>query len=105
MSFRVVLELDGAVWPVVPEVALQWGATGPYVWAVRENQAERVRARVMQRRQGRVLVDAELAAGERVVAEGVQRMREGTPVRLLDADALARDARAVLMPAAEAGGR
>ncbi|MEQ8860274.1 MAG: efflux RND transporter periplasmic adaptor subunit [Pseudomonadales bacterium] len=96
MSFRVELDLDGAVWPVVPEVALQWGASGPYVWAVREGRADRVDARVVQRRQGRVLVDAALADGERVVAEGVQRMRQGTLVRALDADALARDARAVL---------
>lgn len=107
MSFRVLLDLEGAVWPVVPEVAVQWGASGPYVWAVREGQAERVGARVVQRRQGRVLLDAELAAGDRVVAEGVQRMRQGTPVRVLDPDALARDARAVLSAASagEAGGR
>lgn len=96
MSFRVLLELDGAVWPSVPEVALQWGASGPYIWAVREGQAERVGARVVQRRQGRVLVDAALDRGDRVVAEGVQRMREGARVRTLDPEALARDARSVL---------
>lgn len=96
MSFRVLLALDGAVWPVVPEVSLQWGASGPYVWAVREGRAERLSARVIQRRQGRILVDAALTPGDRVVAEGVQRMREGMPVRLLDAEALAQDALAVL---------
>ena len=101
MSFRVLLSLDGAVWPAVPEVALQWGANGAYVWAVREGQAERVAARVVQRRQGRVLVDAELDEQDRVVAEGVQRMREGVPVRLLDPEALARDARSVLIEEAE----
>lgn len=101
MSFRVLLDLDGAVWPSVPEVALQWGANGPYVWAVREGQAERVAARVVQRRQGRVLIDAPLDDQDRVVAEGVQRMREGVPVRLLDPEALARDARAVLIEEAE----
>ncbi len=96
MSFRVLLDLDGAIWPVVPEVSLQWGASGPYVWAVREGRAERVTARVVQRRQGRILIDADLAAGERVVAEGVQRMREGIAVRELDALALDRDTVAVL---------
>jgi RND family efflux transporter MFP subunit len=96
MSFRVLLDLDGAVWPVVPEVSLQWGANGPYVWAVREGRAERVTARVVQRRQGRILIDAALAAGDRVVSEGVQRMREGIPVRELDGLALDRDALAVL---------
>lgn len=96
MSFRVRLDLDGAVWPVVPEVALQWGASGPYVWSVQEGRAERVEARVIQRREGRVLIDAPLAEGDYVVAEGVQRMRQGVPVRALDPEALARDARAVL---------
>jgi RND family efflux transporter MFP subunit len=106
MSFRVLLELDGTVWPVVPEVALQWGASGPFVWAVREGRAERVNARVVQRRQGRVLIEAPLEAGERVVAEGVQRMRQGTSVRLLDPEALARDARAVLAaPTSDTGAR
>jgi RND family efflux transporter MFP subunit len=96
MSFRVLLELDGGVWPSVPEVALQWGANGPYVWAVREGTAERVDARVVQRRQGRILIEADLTADDHVVSEGVQRMRQGIPVRALDPEALARDARGVL---------
>jgi len=96
MSFRVMLDLQGRTWPVVPEVALQWGASGPYVWAVREGQAERVDVRVVQRLQGRILLDAPLQRHDLVVAEGVQRMRQGTRVELLDPNALADDARAVL---------
>lgn len=96
MSFRVLLNLEGAVWPVVPEVAVQWGASGPYVWAVREGLAERVEARIVQRRQGRILIDAALTPGDRVVAEGVQRMRQGIPVRIIDPVALERDAFAAL---------
>lgn len=106
MSFRVLLDLAGAVWPVVPEVSLQWGADGPYVWSVREGRAERVTVSVVQRREGRVLIDAALDQHENVVAEGVQRMRQGTPVRLMDPEALARDPRRVLAepPVQEAGG-
>jgi RND family efflux transporter MFP subunit len=96
MSFRVLLELPGAIWPSVPEVALQWGGSGPYIWAVRENRAERVDVRVVQRVQGRILLEAPLVEDDRVVAEGVQRMRQGTPVELLDPRALATDARAAL---------
>jgi multidrug efflux pump subunit AcrA (membrane-fusion protein) len=103
MSFRVILDLEGAMWPVVPEVALQWGASGPYIWAVREGQAERVDVRVVQRQQGRILLDAPLQSGDLVVAEGVQRMRQGTRVELLDPAALANDARSVL--AGGLGGR
>lgn len=96
MSFRILLELPGALWPTVPEVSLQWGGSGPYIWAVRENRAERVDVRVVQRVQGRILLDAPLTEDDRVVAEGVQRMRQGTPVELLDPQALATDARAAL---------
>ena len=52
--------------------------------------------RLVQRGGGRVLVDAPLDATDRVVAEGVQSMREGVALRLIDAEALALDARAVL---------
>ncbi len=80
MSFRVRLELDGPALPVVPEVSVQWGGDGSYVWAVREQQAARVPVTIVQRREGRVLVEAALAEREFVVREGVQRMREGVKV-------------------------
>jgi len=96
MSFRVLLDFQGAMWPVVPEVALQWGGSGPYIWVIREGQAERVDVRVVQRLQGRILLDAPLEPRDMVVAEGVQRMRQGTRVEILDPRALANDARAVL---------
>ncbi len=81
MSFRVTLELEGPPFPVVPEVAVQWGGDGSYVWTVDGNQARRVAVAIVQRREGRVLVDAVLADGTPVVVEGVQRMREGLEVR------------------------
>jgi RND family efflux transporter MFP subunit len=97
MSFRVKLDLDDGAFPAVPELAVQWGADGAYVWAVNdEGRAARVPVRLVQRSGGRVLVDAPLDAGDRVVAEGVQSMREGVGLRLMDAEALARDARTVL---------
>ncbi|MDP5052398.1 MAG: efflux RND transporter periplasmic adaptor subunit [Congregibacter sp.] len=103
MSFRVELDLTGQAYPAVPEVALQWGAEGAYIWLVENNQARRVTAKLIQRQQGRVLVDADVPAGSLVVGEGVQSMRDGISVRTMDAEALARDARGVLMPAASEG--
>ena len=35
---------------------------------------------VVQRREGRVLVDGDLKSGNVIVVEGTQRMREGIPV-------------------------
>lgn len=96
MSFRVNLELTGRDWPSVPEVAVLWGGDGPYLWVLDEGIARRVDVRLVGRRKGRVLVDGDLSGGTLVVAEGVQRMRPGLPVRRLDLDALTRDARSAL---------
>lgn len=101
MSFRVGLDLVGDRWASVPEVSLLWGADGPYVWVVDEGRARRVDVAVVQRVQGRVLVDGDIAPGTEIVAEGVQRMRANLPVRTLDAEMLARDARRALAPPAE----
>jgi hypothetical protein len=51
---------------------------------------------MVQRGGGEVLVDGELRSGDQVVSEGVQSMRDGVPLRIMDAAALARDARKVL---------
>lgn len=80
MSFRVTLKLEEGRYPVIPEVALQWGGDGAYLWTVEQGRARRVPATVVQRLQGRILIDAELPEGTPVVAEGIQRMREGLPV-------------------------
>ena len=96
MSFRVKLDLASGAFPVVPELAVQWGADGAYVWAVDDGKARRVPVRMVQRGGGQVLVDGELSSGDQVVSEGVQSMREGVPLRIMDAAALARDARKVL---------
>jgi RND family efflux transporter MFP subunit len=96
MSFRVQLDLINGEFPVVPEVAVQWGADGAYVWSVEDGRARRVSVRLVQRMPGKVLVEGALGPNDQVVAEGVQSMREGVGVRLLDAAALARDARSAL---------
>lgn len=80
MSFRVIMELVAGRYPVVPEVALQWGNDGAFVWAVEEKKVKRVPATVVQRLQGAILVESDLPEGMSVVTEGTQRMREGLPV-------------------------
>jgi len=80
MSFRVALAVSGPDYPVVPEVAVQWGGDGSFVWRVAEGKARRVPVTIVQRRVDRVLVRADLPEGAVVVEEGVQRMREGVAV-------------------------
>jgi RND family efflux transporter MFP subunit len=80
MSFRVAVNIEGRSYPVIAETAVQWGADGAYVWLIVDGVAQRQNVKVIQRQQGRVLVDADLAAGDLVVVEGLQRMRNNVPV-------------------------
>jgi multidrug efflux pump subunit AcrA (membrane-fusion protein) len=83
MSFTVRLSMPGKTFVSVPELALQWGREGSFVWAVREGQSVRVAVRPVRRVAGRVLLDGALTTGETVVVEGVQRLREGRSVRVV----------------------
>lgn len=80
MSFRVRFETLGEALPAVPETAILWGGNGSYVWAIEDGQATRRSVTIVTRQPGRVLVRADLAEGSSIVAEGVQKVREGTPV-------------------------
>lgn len=84
MSFAVTVDLEGPRYPLVPEVAVQWGGDGAFLWVVREGAAQRVPVRIVQRQEGTVLVDAPVEAGARVVVEGIQRMRDGLAVTLAE---------------------
>lgn len=79
-SFRVLLEAYGADYPVLPEIALQWGADGAYVWAVTGKQVRRLPVNIVQRQEGRVLVEGQLQEGDLIVVEGIQRMRPGIEI-------------------------
>lgn len=80
MSFRVTLDLIGQTWPAVPEIAIQWGGDGAYLWTIIDDVAKRVPVTILQRQPARVLIDADLAPGDPVVVEGLHTMREGRPV-------------------------
>jgi len=93
MSFRVGLSLNRGRFPAVPEVSVQWGADGPYVWVAQNDTARRVPVRLVERLPGRVLIEGELNPGAMIIGEGVQSMREGLALRVMDARTVARDAR------------
>lgn len=80
MSFRVAADIDGERFPVVAETGVQWGADGAYVWSIRNGAASRIPVQVVQRREGRVLVDGDFGDIDVVVVEGIQRMQEGIRV-------------------------
>jgi RND family efflux transporter MFP subunit len=80
MSFRVSANVEGKLYAVVPETAVLWGAEGAYVWSVINGEASRTPVKVVQRREGRVLIDGDFEDGGIVVVEGTQRMRNGVAV-------------------------
>ena len=86
MSFNVDLQLPGGRFISVPALSLQWDRAGAHVWAVRDQRAVRVPVRMVRRLQTRVLLEGPLRAGETVVVEGVQRLRDGRAVQVIGSD-------------------
>jgi RND family efflux transporter MFP subunit len=82
MSFRVEMRFAGDRYPAVDPLAIQWSSDGAYVWRAREGKAQRVPVRIVQRNSDAVLVEGALAAGEEVVTEGVQTLRDGAALRV-----------------------
>lgn len=81
MSFSVAMRFTGENYPSVDPLAVQWDAEGSYVWRVVDNKSNKVRVQIVQRNPDSVLVKAELAEGDPLVIEGLQRVREGGVVR------------------------
>ncbi|RVI43020.1 efflux RND transporter periplasmic adaptor subunit, partial [Sinorhizobium medicae] len=82
MSFSVTVAFEGDRYPTVDPLAIQWSSEGSFVWRVNGDKSERVPIKIIQRNPDKVLVEAELAEGDRVVTEGVQRLRDGGAVRI-----------------------
>lgn len=84
VSFTVSLVLEGAAYPVVPELALQFSRGSLYAWRIVDGAARKVEVTMVRRLGGTVLVDGDLSAGDSVVVEGTQRLSEGRAVEVLD---------------------
>lgn len=83
MSFRVRFAGSGVVRPAVPEEAIVWGGEGSYLWQVVDSAAQRVPLTIASRRDGMALVDAPIDEDDLVIVEGVQKVREGQSVELV----------------------
>lgn len=79
-SFTIRMRFAGEVRAGVPALAVQWNASGAYVWVVRDARAERVPVFVVERRADLVLVRGALAPGETVITEGIHKLRPGKTV-------------------------
>lgn len=83
MSFSVSVRFPGDQYPTVNPLAIQWSADGSYVWRIDQEKSQKVPVKIVQRNSDKVLVEAELAKGDAVVMEGVQRLRDGGTVRVV----------------------
>jgi membrane fusion protein (multidrug efflux system) len=81
MFLNVALANDERDALVIPEEALTPEAERQYVFVVADGKAERREVRIGGRRPGTVEILAGLAAGEKVVIEGTQKVRDGSAVR------------------------
>jgi membrane fusion protein, multidrug efflux system len=84
VNARMLVETRrGAV--LIPAAALQRGSQGQFVYVVKDDGTVSVRPVRLGPAEGtRVAVEAGLAAGERVVVDGLDRLREGARVEVSD---------------------
>lgn len=83
MAFEITLEFTGAEFPSVDPLAIQWGSEGAFVWVVREDKAARVPIRILQRNADSVLIEGAFEESDLVVTEGVQALRPGADVSVV----------------------
>jgi len=88
MAFEIALNVSRGSFLSVPDVAVQWGADGAYIWIDNEGEADRREARLIKRLPGVLLLEGNFVEGDRVVTEGVQAVRQGAQLRALNADSL-----------------
>ncbi|MBX7483549.1 efflux RND transporter periplasmic adaptor subunit [Qipengyuania qiaonensis] len=83
MSFRVNFTRTETNRAAVPEEAIVWGSEGSHLFLVRDGKARRIPVTITSRRDGLVLVDGQLGRNDRVIVEGVQKVRDGQDIRLV----------------------
>ncbi len=80
MAIMVELAFAGDRQLSVPTLSVQWDRNGSFVWKVVDGAARRAGIDIVRRQSGVVVVLGELQAGDKVVVEGIQRLREGAAV-------------------------
>jgi multidrug efflux system membrane fusion protein len=69
---------------IIPTAAIQRGAIGPFVYAVKEDQTVRVQPLTLEPAEGeKVAVLKGLQPAERVVVDGADKLRDGMKVKVI----------------------
>ncbi|TLX14223.1 efflux RND transporter periplasmic adaptor subunit [Rhizobium sp. MHM7A] len=82
MSFSVSMKFPGDKYPAVDPQSVQWDSQGSFVWRVTDDKSHKVRVSIVQRNPDFILVKADLKDGDKIVTQGLQRVREGGAVRV-----------------------
>ncbi|MDF0696988.1 efflux RND transporter periplasmic adaptor subunit [Rhizobium sp. MC63] len=82
MSFSVSMKFPGDKYPAVDPQSVQWDSQGSFVWQVADDKSHKVRVSIVQRNPDFILVKADLKDGDKIVTQGLQRVREGGAVRV-----------------------
>lgn len=77
MAIMVMLEFNPDEELAVPNLAVQWDRRGSFVWKVADGAARRADVAIIRRQSGIVVLTGDIAAGDRVIVEGLLRLREG----------------------------
>lgn len=86
-SVNIRLQLGNDETLSIPDAAVQFGSQGTYVYVIADDDTASVRSVVLGAGSGgRVEVLEGLEAGERVVLEGIDRLRDGAPVEVVQDD-------------------
>jgi RND family efflux transporter MFP subunit len=80
MAIAVMLTFDSEEELAVPSLAVQWDRKGSFVWKVADGAARRADVAIVSRESGVVVVKGDVREGDRVVVEGLLRLREGAKV-------------------------
>ena len=80
MAFEMVINVSRGEFLTVPDVAVQWGADGPYVWVEDNGTAAKREVQLIKRLPNRLLIEGDMPPGTPVITEGVQAVRAGVPV-------------------------
>ncbi len=83
-AFSVALSFPGETLPSVDPLAIQWSGDGAFVWVAVEGRATRVPVTIRQRNADSVLVEGAISPGDAVIIEGVQTLRPGAEVVIVE---------------------
>lgn len=98
MSFTISLALAGERFLAVDPMAVVWERTGPIVWKIAGTDVAKTSVRIVERTIDKVLVASDdLKAGDEIVIEGLQSVREGGKIEVQNRVAPS------AMPTADAG--